>query len=436
MDTSKRFQIQQPTGGEAVEFLRLVELQAAASQAGGILAHFASVLGDQENKPEWQRLQKEYAEKTQQLWKGDWFRDFDARASKLVESADRDPSQAAPAFCGIATDEQNKAMLSTLRAMYERMQKNRDRPESSVDEALNWSSFVLPFVESAYAAGDRPLASATVQAICERIYNGMDRRSLQNSDAPQAPLGWPGTSCEVWGAHGAFGGEVYGWGAVMPAHIIRNLLGFRETEEADQFVLSPGFGPGLAVSGKRYALDGLPYAGKSLGVGYAFSNEKQLNAELRLPAEARLVYVTDADGKAMKFSRKGNLWEISIENYGQYHVKVEGLAVNPRPQAVAGKKCGASAVERGVHRAHGRRAGARKAREKERGADEKRGRRRGAPRAAGRGHGGTRDSAAAGKRAAGAKAGRPTRHANRRAAPNAETRRTPTTPTGGQEHTA
>jgi hypothetical protein len=328
MDTSKRFQIQQPTGGEAVEFLRLVELQAAASQAGGILAHFASVLGDQENKPEWQRLQKEYAEKTQQLWKGDWFRDFDTRASKLVESADRDPSQAAPAFCGIATEEQSKAMLSTLRAMYERMQKNRERPESSADEALNWSSFVLPFVESAYAAGDRSLASATVQAICERIYTGMDRRSLQSSDAPQARLGWPGTSCEVWGAHGAFGGEVYGWGAVMPAHIIRNLLGFRETEEANQFVLSPGFGPGFAVSGKRYALDRLPYAGKSVGVSYAFSDEKQLISELRLPAEARLVNVTDADGRAMKFSRKGNLWEIAIENHGQYHVKVEGLAVS------------------------------------------------------------------------------------------------------------
>ena len=34
---------------------------------------------------------------------------------KLVENADRDPSQAAPAFCGIATDEQNKAMLSSLK---------------------------------------------------------------------------------------------------------------------------------------------------------------------------------------------------------------------------------------------------------------------------------------------------------------------------------
>ena len=328
MDTSKRFQIKQPTGGEVVEFLRLVELQAAASQAGEILAHFATVLGDKENKPEWQRLQKEYAEKTQRLWKGGWFRDFDTRAMKLVESVDRDPSQAAPAFCGIATDEQNKAILRALREMYERMQKNRESPESSADEALNWSSFVLPFVESAYAAGDRPLAAETVQAICERIYSSMDRRGLQSADAPQARLGWPGTSCEVWGAHGAFGGEVYGWGAVMPAHIIRNLIGFRETEDGNQFVLSPGFGSGFAAAGKRYALDGLLYAGKSIGISYTFSDEKQLRAELRLPAEARLVDVVDADGTPVKFARKGSLWEIAMENHGQCHMKAEGFATS------------------------------------------------------------------------------------------------------------
>jgi hypothetical protein len=328
MDTSKRFQIQQPTGGEVVEFLRLVELQAAASHSGGVLARFASALGDEKDEPEWRRVQKEYAEKTQRLWKGDWFHDFDTRATRLVENADRDPSQAAPAFCGITTDEQNKAMLSTLRAMYDQMQKNRERPESSADEALNWSSFVLPFLESAYAAGDRQLASEAVEAICERIYTSMDRRSVQSPDAPHARLGWPGTSCEIWGAHGAFGGEVYGWGAVMPAHIVRNIIGFRETENADQFVLSPSFGPAFAAAGKRYALDGLPYAGLNMGVNYIFSDEKGLSAELRLPAQIRMVNVTGADGKTVEFARKGDRWELPMENHGEYRVRVEGVTAS------------------------------------------------------------------------------------------------------------
>ena len=324
MDTSRRFQIQQPTGGEVVDFLRLVELQAAASHAGGVLAHFAAELSNHEDEAQWRHIQKQYAEKTQSLWKGDWFHDFDSRAMKLVENAERDPSQAAPTFCGIATEEQNKLMLSTLKSMFERMEKNRERPESSADEALNWSSFVLPFVESAHAAGDGQLASATVEAICERIYPSMNRRSLQS----EARLGWPGTSCEIWGAHGAFGGEVYGWGAVMPAHIIRTIVGFRESEEAGEFVLSPGFGPALAIAGKRYALDGLPYAGQRMGVSYAFSDEKQLMAQLKLPSQARIVSVSGANGEAVKFTRREAVWEIPMENYERYRVKVIGLATN------------------------------------------------------------------------------------------------------------
>ena len=328
MDTSKRFQIQQPTGGEVVDFLRLVELQAAASHAGGVLAHFAAALSNHEGEAQWRRIQKDYAEKTQSLWKGDWFHDFDSRAMKLVENAERDPSQAAPAFCGIATEEQNEAMLSTLKSMYERMEKNRERPESSADEALNWSSFVLPFVESAYAAGDRRLASATVEAICERIFRSMDRRSLQSQEAPEARLGWPGTSCEIWGAHGAFGGEVYGWGAVMPAHIIRTIIGFRESEEEGEFVLSPGFGPAFALAGKRFALDGLRYAGRTIGVSYAFADEKQVTALLKLPLQAQIASVSRGNGEAVKFTRQGAAWEIPMENFEQYRVRITGLGVH------------------------------------------------------------------------------------------------------------
>ncbi len=325
MDTSKRFQIQQPTGAELVGFLRLVELQAAASHAGAVLAHFASILSDNQSKPQWLRIRAEYAEKTQSLWRGDWFHDFDSRARKLVENADRDPSQAAPAFCGVSTPDQDRALLTTLRSMFERMQKKSDRPESSADEALNWSSFVLPFVESAHAAGDGRLASATVEAICERIYRSMDRRTLEAPDAPHARLGWPGTSCEIWGAHGAFGGEVYGWGAVMPAHIIRNLIGFRETDRPGQFVLGPGFGPALAGAGKRYTLQGLRYGGGRIGVSYTFSDESHLTAELSLPSAAHVVSVARTTGEQGKFAQKDGGWEIEMENFERYRITVSGL---------------------------------------------------------------------------------------------------------------
>jgi hypothetical protein len=325
MDTSKRFQIQQPTGAEVVEFLRLVELQAAASQAGGILARFAGLVSDRESIPEWQRIQKDFAEKTQQLWEDDWFHDFDTRSMKLVNAPERDPSQAAPAFCGIATDSQKRRLLSTLRKMYEDMLAQARIPESSADNALNWSSFVLPFLESAWSAGDGALVSKTVENICERIYTSMDRRALRMGEKGPR-LGWPGTSCEIWGAHGAFGGEVYGWGAVMPAHIIRNLIGFRETEATDQIILSPGFSPLLSGSGKKFGISRLPYAQQWINLQFTFVDDRNLRTEIELPQGISVLSVTEIDGQPQRVERKSGRWQFKAVNYARYKVKLTGFS--------------------------------------------------------------------------------------------------------------
>jgi hypothetical protein len=325
MDTSKRFQIQQPTGGELVEFLRLVELQAAASQAGAILARFAELVSDQKNIPEWEHIQKNFAEKTQQLWQGDWFHDFDTRSMKLVNAPERDPSQAAPAFCGIATDSQQKLLLPTLRKMYEDMLAQAQIPESSADNALNWSSFVLPFLESAWSSGDGELAPKTVENICERIYASMDRRVLQaGSKIPR--LGWPGTSCEIWGAHGAFGGEVYGWGAVMPAHMIRNLIGFRETGAVDQIILSPGFSSVLSGRDKQYGIARLPYAQQWISIQFTFEDDRNLHTEIELPQGTRVLSVTEIGGQPQKVEREGGRWQFKAVNYARYQVKLAGFS--------------------------------------------------------------------------------------------------------------
>ena len=140
-------------GGELVEFLRLVELQAAASQAGGILARFAAVVGKPEKRSNG-RIQKNFAAKTQQLWRKTGFMTTTRRRGQLVTVATRDPSQAAPAFCGVATAEQKKRILPTLRSMYEELKAQESKDVAQGDFSLDWSSFVLPFLESAWSAGD------------------------------------------------------------------------------------------------------------------------------------------------------------------------------------------------------------------------------------------------------------------------------------------
>ena len=327
MDASKRFQIQQPTGGELVDFLRLVELQAAASQAAAILGRFASLLSDSQHVPEWQRIQQTYAQKTQELWKDDWFHDFDTRTMQLVNAVERDPSQAAPAFCGIATENQKKLILPTLRKMYESMQAQAEKAESSADNALNWSSFTLPYLESVWASGDRELASMTVETICNRIYASMDRRDVELiSGSKRSRLGWPGVSCEIWGAHGAFGGEVYGWGAVMPAHIVRNLIGFRETDESEQIILSPGFGPSLSGTGKQYGISNLLYAKQSLGLHFTFVDDRNLRVEIELPGGPSVLSVTDESGQPLQVEQHGERWQFKAANHNRYAVRLAGLS--------------------------------------------------------------------------------------------------------------
>lgn len=324
MDTSRRFQIQQPTGGELVEFLPLVELQAAASQAGGILAHLAPLVGDEGSLPEWRGVEKTYAGKTQQLWKDDWFHDFDTRTMKLVINADRDPSQASPAFCGVATDEQKKLLTPTLRGMLASLRAQSGDPKSSADNQLDWSSFVLPFLESAWASGDRQLAASLVEMVCNRIYPSMDRRAVTSSDASHPRLGWPGVSCEVWGAHGAFGGEGYGWGAVMPAHLIRNIVGLRETDDRQRAILAPGFPPSLAVPGREYALERIPWCGHSLSIRFRFLDKSRIQVDISGSLAVRALH--NEQEEAVPIRREGSGAQAELANFGLYSIALAGFS--------------------------------------------------------------------------------------------------------------
>lgn len=324
MDTSKRFLIQQPTGGEVVEFLRLVELQAAASQAGEIMSRFATLLGDTEQVSRWEQIRNTYASKTQQLWKEDWFHDFDTRTEKLVTTTPPDPSQAAPAFCGVATDDQKRRMLPKLRQMYEQACIQEKDTSGEGSNALNWSSFVLPYLEAIWSTGDVELAAQVVATTADRIYSSMDRRSTGDGDSTNAykRLGWPGISCEIWGCRGAFGGEGYGWGAVMPAHIIRNLIGFRETKDPSQFVVCPNLPPSLAESGKRYGIRGLNYGTKRLSLSFLFLDQQRISVEIEMPGESEIRSVRSESGDKLQVKHQGARWQVDARNHHAYTVQL------------------------------------------------------------------------------------------------------------------
>jgi hypothetical protein len=277
MDASRRFLVQEPTGGEATEFIRLVELQSAASQAGGVLADFARALGKPDDEREWNRLRETYAAKTQQLWNGrDWFNDFDTRAMAAITSVARDAGQVGPIFCGVAKPGQAVAMIPTLRKFYE---DSRDG-KAGEDDPMMWPSLMLPYIESLWTAREFELLADVVHLIAERIYTSMDRRTIAPGTGEHgSPVGWPGVSCEMWGPEGARGGEGYGWGATIPAHIIRGILGVRETNDANRLLLSPNLPRAFMIPGRTYALQNLTLRSRPFSVRYAVSSAETVDVE-------------------------------------------------------------------------------------------------------------------------------------------------------------
>jgi hypothetical protein len=332
MDASSRFLIQQPTGGELIEFLRIVELQTATSHAAGILEQFAQVLGDANSREEWRKIQQVYAVKTQTLWKEDWFYDFDSRKGQPVTSVGRDLGQVAPVFCGIASDEQKQKMRPALRKFYADSLARHLPASEDWQDGLHWSSLVLPYLESLWVAGEMELVSDVIQTIAERIYTSMDRHSLMSpssdgkSPATAQKLGWPGVSCEVWGAQGAYGGEGYGWGAVLPAHIIRNLVGFRDPQQPNELPVSPNLPNSFMVAGKTYRVLNLEYGGATLDLAIRVLDSQRVRVEGKWSGVLRTVAVKDATGAKVAPQETGSTWQFEGANHQQYLVRIAGIS--------------------------------------------------------------------------------------------------------------
>ena len=291
MDGSRRFLIDEPTGGETTEFARLVELQAATAQAGAILTRFATELGKSAEAKSWREVRDAYEQRTQQMWNGrDWYNDFDTRSMKPITSVGRDVGQVAPIFCDIASGEQTAKMAGTLGDFY---RKSLAGEIDMGQDPLQWSSLLLPYAESLRTARQFTLLAQVVHTVAERIYASMDRRSVAAEASREHHVGWPGVSCEVWGPEGAKGGEGYGWGAVMPTHIIRNLLGMRETADPGELLLAPNLPAELLKNGE-VGIENLAFRRGRLSLSYSPASDGRI--KVAGSCSTGTIYVEDTEG--------------------------------------------------------------------------------------------------------------------------------------------
>lgn len=312
MDSSRRFLIEQPTGGESISFIHISELQAAMSHAARLMAHFAETLGKTSDLQRWHGVAETYARKTGELWYQGWFYDVDTRTGRhIVIPGYRPITQVGPVMCGVATSEQTREMVPKMREYATKQQF-----------WLEWASQVFPYAESMWLAGQRKQLSEPLYAVISRVYASMDRRTVE----PEKKLGWPGVSCEMWGPDGAQGGEGYGWGATLPSHIIRSLFGFREGlwPVKPWFTLGPNLPEKIISQGKTFVLSGMRYRQMIFDICYEHKGDGHLRVQLsrlegRWPASASVV---DGKGQTMDISRNGSRLEFDGENHSLYRVEL------------------------------------------------------------------------------------------------------------------
>ena len=151
-----------------------------------------------------------------------------------------------------------------------------------------------------------------------------DRRSID----PKQELGWPGVSREMWSvAKGADGAEGYGWGATLPAHIIRSIFGVRENRQqtSPQFELGPNLPHKLFEAGRAFGLRNIHYRGYRFDLRYEFAGEEALDVQIltRRSATPKGVRVATLTGEAVEVHAIPTGWRFTGKNHAVYAVIFE-----------------------------------------------------------------------------------------------------------------
>ena len=291
-DSSKRF----PTSeGDLADVVRTVDVTASMAEAFANMAAFAQITGADEDVPRWSTLADRWTTATRELFVDGWFRDSDTRANRPILLDYLDVMMLSPLTCDVATAEQ-------VDAIRPKLQYFRDHPEPW----LEWPSFFLAYTEAAWTAGTRILAAEATADIADRIYPRIDQRGLRfaDSDQPYTDYRIPGVACEYWpvAEDTEPGGENYGWGATLPLYIIRNILGFRETQELDtaEFFLAPSLPRRLLEPGRSYRARQLRFRGVGLSVRYDVCPDDRLHVTLAVASRQPIgVAVLDDAGQLL-----------------------------------------------------------------------------------------------------------------------------------------
>jgi hypothetical protein len=319
--------------GTPANFVRTVDIEAGLAQGMLTMIDYASIAGYDRDVPLWQSLAEDRIRRTHSMYVDGWFRDWDGRDNKPFMLEDYyDVMMLAPLAVGLATPEQ-------IEGVRPKFQIFRDNP----GHWLEWPSFWQPFSEAGWNAGMRDFIAEELVKVGERIYARTDARetsrvSERYPDRLPAPYNYriPGVSNEFWpvklDGHPILNGcENYGWGATFPSLVIRNIIGFRETE--DGFIVAPALPDALFETGKTYSITNLNYRGNIVDVSYtpgvgAHGGAPKISVHLSLRLQTPgAVTISDETGNALVGAHRDALAKaveivFDATNGGVYHVRL------------------------------------------------------------------------------------------------------------------
>ncbi|MBM4160357.1 MAG: hypothetical protein FJ217_04565 [Ignavibacteria bacterium] len=269
-DGSKRFLVAESNAGAVADFVRTVDVEASMAEAMQTMELFAAVAGKSMDLPWWRTLADRRIKNTRQMFFDGWFRDVHARTKQpIILQNYFDVMMLTPVTCGIATAEQIKA----VKPMFQYFRANPGH-------WLEWPPHLITFTEAAWNASESLVASEIVAETADRVYARTDAREVRFKDeADRFSYRVAGVANEFWPVKDRpAGGENYGWGATLPMHIIRTIVGFREkeNESATEFFLAPFLPKTFVEAGKRYVVRNLHYRGVAFEVTYEFEELERM----------------------------------------------------------------------------------------------------------------------------------------------------------------
>lgn len=288
-DGSKRFIVAENNEGAVADFVRTVDVEASMAEAMVIMEKFANILGKKQDQKNWKMLSKQRIKNTRAMFIDNWFRDIDARTNKpIILTGYYDVAMLAPLTCGIANEEQTKA----LKAKFKYFQRG-------TNSQTQWPPQIFTLCEAAWNGETRDIAADILASIADRVYGRTDSRKIMYYNSTFS-YRIPGVANEFWPVKEIpAGGENYGWGATLPMNILRSIVGFRESNNlhATEFFLAPMLPYNFMQPNNKYRVDNLFYRDVKFNLLYEVKGSNHLVITLEYKTQTPLsVTVSKREG--------------------------------------------------------------------------------------------------------------------------------------------